>query len=402
MGYRVSSRSVAALLAIIYFCVLLSGCWDRRELQDRSFVLAAAIDVADAGEQGSQGGAVTGTETFTQPHGAKRYRLSLQVLRLVVGGENGEKESEGKTFVLSNTGQSIFEMIRDTLGQSSKNLYLEHLQTVIVSEAAIREAGGLAPVLDFFRRDREMRWRIKVLVTSGEARPLLDYIPPSGEPGGVFLAKMAEQLKNVHVATLRADLGFLSQQLDNGNDLTVPRIEMADGVVKLGGQAMFKKDRFAGYLDEYAVKGLRFIRGTEKSAVITARCPQHQAPMVFELFDHDTKLTPHVEGDNIYFTLDIVMRGNIGEVLCPCQAILEPECIRRMEELFAEEVRHNIMYTMDECRRLGVDAVWFGQKLKARNPAAWRKIKDRWDEIFPTVPLNASVKVIVRGIGEHK
>ncbi|SDF16894.1 Ger(x)C family spore germination protein [Sporolituus thermophilus] len=398
------SRRVFGYLAIICLSILLSGCWDRRELQDRSFVLAAAIDVADAGEQGSQGGAVTRTETFVQPHGAKRYRLSLQVLRLVSGGEGDEKEGEGKTFVLSNTGQSIFEMIRDTLGQSSKSLYFEHIQTIIISEAAVKEAGGLAPILDFFRRDGEARWRIKAYLTSGQAQPLLEYIPPSGEPGGIFLAKMADlHPKNVHVATARADLGYISQHIDAEVDVIMPRIELADNMVKLGGQALFKKDKFAGYLDEYGVKGLRFIYGSEKAAIITAGCPDHPGEiLVFELLDQDTKLEPHAEGDNIYFTLDIAMRGNIGEVQCSGHDSTDPDYIRKLEGLFAEEVKRNVLYSLDVCQKLGVDAHRFAGKLKAYKPKIWAKIKDRWDEIYPTVPLVVSVNITIRNIGEHK
>ncbi|HHV86270.1 MAG TPA: Ger(x)C family spore germination protein, partial [Petrimonas sp.] len=201
----------------------------------------------------------------------------------------------------------------------------------------------------------------------------------------------------------RADLGYISQHIDAGVDVIVPRIELADKVVKLGGQALFKKDKFVGYLDEYGVKGLRFIHGTEKSAIITVGCPDHPGEMlVFELFNHDTKLEPHGEGDNIYFTLDIYMRGNIGEVQCPSHDTKNPDYIRKLEVLFAEEVKRNVLYSLGVCQKLGVDAPRFAGKLKAYKPKIWAKIKDRWDEIYPTVPLVVSVNVTIRNIGEHK
>ena len=81
-----------------------------------------------------QGAEVKRIETFTQPHGTKRYRLSLQILKLSPGGGQPDKS---KTYVISNTGESFFEMIRDMLGQNSKALWFEHLQVMIISYAVL-------------------------------------------------------------------------------------------------------------------------------------------------------------------------------------------------------------------------------------------------------------------------
>ncbi|SDF16867.1 Ger(x)C family spore germination protein [Sporolituus thermophilus] len=396
-------KSALGYMAIICLCLLLTGCWDRRELQDRNFVLAVAIDVADAGEQGSQAAAVKRAETFVQPHGAKRYRLSLQVLRLAAAEPEAKKAAVVKTYVISNTGESIIEMIRDMLGQTSKSLYFEHIQTIVISEAAVKQA-GLTPIIDLFRRDAEMRWRIKIYITPGEARPLLEYKPPTGEPGGVYLAQIVQlHSRNIHVAGARTDLGYIAQMLDNNADVIIPRIEMADKVVKAGGLAAFKKDKFVGYVDEYAAMGLKFIRGTEKSAVFSVTCPDHPGEVLaFELFHHDTKLTPHVADDKIYFTLDIAMRGNIGEIQGTGHDTTKPDHIRKLELLFAEEVKRSVLYAKEVSQALGVDALTFSKKLKAHEPNVWKQIEDRWDEIYPTIPLVVSVNVTIRNIGSHK
>ncbi|EAX47253.1 spore germination B3 GerAC family protein [Thermosinus carboxydivorans Nor1] len=396
-------KSALGYIAIICLCLLLTGCWDRRELQDRNFVLAAAIDVADAGHRSDQSAAVTRTETFVQPHGEKRYRVSFQLMRFQAAEPEGKKAAAVRTYVISNTGQSIFEMLRDMLGQTSKGLFFEHIQTIVISEAAVKQA-GLSPIIDLFRRDAEMRWRIVVYITPGEARPLVEYKPPTGEPGGLFLARIAQlHPRNVHVGGARTDLGYITQMIDNKADVIIPRIELADKVVKVGGLAVFKKDKFVGYIDEYAVTGLKFIHGTEKSAVFSVNCPDHPGEvLVFELFNHDTKLEPHVVGDNIYFTLDIAMRGNIGEIQGTGHDTKNPEHIRKLELLFAEEVKRSVMYAKDVLQALGVDALRFSTKLKAHEPKVWKKIEERWDEIYPTIPMVVSVNVTIRNIGAHK
>lgn len=392
-------------ILLLLLCLTVSGCWDLRELQDRNFVIAAAIDAGDAGKKPAQGPAVTKVETFVQEQGDKEYRLSLQVLKLNAPSSQSDKSPEAaKTFVISNTGNSMFEMARDMLGQSSKALYYEHINAIVISEAAVRQH-GLAHILDFFRRDSEMRWRIKVFITPGEARPIIEYVPPSGEPGGRYLSGMtANHKKSNHLATARTDLGNISQSLDNQADVLIPRLEMADNVVKAGGLAVFKHDQFVAYVDEYIARGVKIIAGTEKSLVIPVECRQHPGNMlVFELFHHDTVLTPHIDGNNIYFTLDIVMEGNLGEVTCSLlHNTQDYSYLQTVEQYFAEEVKKNCETTFAELQRLGVDPLRFGQMIKGDYPYVWEQIKDNWDDIYPTIPINVSVKVKIRNIGEHK
>jgi Ger(x)C family germination protein len=375
-------------------------------MEERHFVIAASIDLAEEGLKPQQSAATARTETFVQPHGGKRYRLSLQIFNLKPGGDESDSQKDGdsKSYVISNTGQSLLEMTRDLLGQDNKMLWWEHLQTIIISEAAVRET-GLKPILDWFMRDREMRWRIRVFITPSEARPLLEYQPPSGEAGGIFFAGIVQNhRRNMHIAGARTDLGWASQALDNGADIYLPRIELKDKVVKVNGTAAFKKDKFAGYVDDYAIKGIKFINGTEKSGVVTIDSPDDPGGLcVFEIFRHDTRLRPHIKDGQAYFTLDISLVGNINEIQESSEAkTANPEYIRKLETLFADEVKQTVLYGWHASKTLHTDPFRLNGKIEQHDPEAWEKLKDNWEEIYPTIPLYVSVNVTIRGAGEHK
>lgn len=404
----VAKKEFLACCILICWCLLTAGCWDRHELQERNFVLAVGIDMADAGLKPGikpeQGPELNRTETFLQPHGAKRYRLSLQILKLKSGGEG---KDDTKTYVISNTGESMFEMIRDMLGQSSKSLWFEHVQAIIISEAVLKQT-RLSEVLDFFMRDSEMRSRIKLYVTAGQARSLLEYNPPSKEAGGLYLAGLSRlHTRNIHVAGSHTDLGFIIQYIDNNMDIVLPRMEIEDKVVKLGGLALFKKDQFIGYADEYAVAGRKFIAGTEKSAIITVPSPDHpERQVIFELYRHDTRLRPHIDGDNIYFSLDINMYGNLGEMQGDIEIAdtMDSQYRRKLEIAFAEEIKHAVLYAEDVFQKqMRVDSAGlFAGKMRAYEPDAWVKVKDEWNEIYAEIPLVISVNVYIENIGSHK
>ena len=397
-GWRIVAIGIG-----IYACMLTSGCWDLKETQDRNFVLLVAVDDANIATKSESEKQKASIQTFAQKTGTKEYMLTLQILKLVKSESKEEGKASTKTYVISNTGKSLFEMVRDMLGQSSKSLYWEHLAAIVISEAAVKKQ-GLLPIIDFFHRDPEMRWRTKVFIAPGEAKAIAQFSPPNGETGGRYLDGMIRNhKKNIHVAGAKTDIGFISQAMDNGADYAVPRVDYEDNVLKIGGTALFKNNMLVGYADEYITQGIRFIYGTERSAVITAQCPgRPDEVVVFELFKNDTKLIPHIDGDNVYLTLDIAMRGNIGELNDVIKHdINDMEFLHLMEQAIAEVVARNVQDSWAFQQRLGVDIPNVKARFKGYHPFDWKKIEDRWEQIFPTIPLIVSVNVTIMGIGEH-
>ncbi|MBP2651359.1 MAG: gerAC [Firmicutes bacterium] len=399
---NIALKIIAAGIGLCVF-LLTTGCWDSKEIQDRNFVLVAAIDDADIVNKSEADKQKAVTQTFVQKQGTKEYMLSLQLLNLAKTEGKGGGPQAQRTFVFSNIGKSLFEMNRDILGQSSKSLYWEHLSAIVISEAAIKKQ-GLLPIIDFLRRDPEMRWRTKIFITPGEARAIAQYIPPNGEAGGRYLDGMLKNhKKNIHTAGAKTDIGFISQAIDNDADYAIPRLDYTDNVLKLGGLALFKNNTLVGYADEYITQGIRYIYGTERSAIISAKCPEHpDDEIVFELFKNDTKFIPHIEGDNIYFTLDITMRGNIGEINGIAKHdINDLAFLHRVEQAIAQTVSQNARDAWEFQQQLGIDIPNTKARLKGAHPFKWKSFEDRWDEIYPTIPLIVSVNVNIQGIGEH-
>ncbi len=396
-------KKVLGCLILIIVSLCIGGCWDRKESEERHFVLAVAIDSADPGKDGST------VQSFVQPHGSKRYRLSFQIMDLVPRESSMDifqgSQAETTTYVISSTGESLFEIFRDILGQVSRGLWFEHMQAIVISEEAVRQ-GGLEPIMDFFRRDKQMRWLTKLMITSGQARSLLEYHPPSGEASGIFMANSLRLYgKNPHVAGWHTDVGDFSKSVDNKSRVLISRIELADHVIKLGGMALFVGGKFIGYVDEYATQGGKFLSGIEKSAIITVECPEHPNKiMAFEVLRHETKLKPYVDNDKIYFTLDIGMTGNLGEMQCrQLHDTMDTREIHKLEETVAIEVKRNALYAFHTFQRLQVDADGFSGKVKAYEPLMWEKVKDHWDkETFPTISLDVVVQVTIENTGGHK
>ncbi|HMM19732.1 MAG TPA: Ger(x)C family spore germination protein [Selenomonadales bacterium] len=387
---------LAAVLLLI--AVATSGCWDRGELQDRGVVTAIALDVAPANPTPEQLNA-----TFTQPHGTKRFLMSYQVLKLEPS--EGKTKSKSGPYVLSNLGESLFEMVRDTLGQTSKILYYEHMDTIIISEAVLREI-SLRELIDYLIREPEFRWRIRIYVTPGEAKPILEYESPTGEPSGELISGIASgQVRNAHLPVGNSDLGYLIAALDNGGDISLPCLTLAGGVLKMGGAAVFRQDRFAGYIDEYMVQGLRLLRGLQKSASIVAESPDYPGQkLALKMLGEKCEVRPVIIDGQLHYVVKIHVWGNIEELLgFKSKEPLSPEQLPGLEAAFRNEIVNNITASVRAVQSVPCDLNgFFGGKVRAYLPDEWEEYQNNWPEVFSKAQFDIQATVTIHNLGDHK
>src|SRR3546814_3542173 len=69
-----------------------------------------------------------------------------------------------------------------------------------------------------------MRARIRVVTTPGEAKKILEYKAPNGEPSGLLINYLLRNhVKNAHLMGARTDLGYVLQYLSKNADFVLPR-----------------------------------------------------------------------------------------------------------------------------------------------------------------------------------
>lgn len=391
-------RRICLAVVLLLTTAVISGCWDRGEIQSRGIVTAIGLDVAPANPSPEQMNA-----TFTQPHGTKRFLMSYQVIKIMPG--EGKSKAKSGTYVLSNIGESLFEMVRDALGQTSKILYYEHMDTIIISEAVLKEI-PLRELIDYLMREPEFRWRVKIYVTPGEAKPILEYEAPTGEPSGAFIAGIANnQVRNAHLPVGRSDLGYLIAALDNGGDIVLPRLTLAGGVLKMGGSAVFRQDRFAGYVDEYNVQGIRLIRGFQKSASIVAVSPDYPGhKLALKMLGEKAEVKPVIIDGQLHFKINIQVWGNIEEILgFKGKEPITSKQLPAIEAAFRNEIFNNVTTAVQEIQAIPCDANgFFGGKVRAYLPDQWEEYKNNWPDVFANAQFDINVTVTIHNLGDHK
>lgn len=137
------------LLWLIVACVLLTGCWDQKELSTIAIVTGIAVDKGKSG----------------------RFKLTVAGIN---AAELNEQTATG------NSPSAVYSLEGDTVGELSqkmniafsKNLIYSHMKVFVASKEIAKE--GMFDFLDFFERSRELRDDFFVVIAKeGEAKDIL-------------------------------------------------------------------------------------------------------------------------------------------------------------------------------------------------------------------------------------
>lgn len=149
-------KKLALAMILVFLALTPSGCWDRRELDNLSIMMAAGIDKAKTG------GKIALTTQILKPAEARAPTGGM-------GGVGGG--SPEAVWVTTSTGQTIFEAVRNFNFKIDRRPFWSHMRILIIGEDMARD--GVAPLLDWFERYHESRRLIWVMVAKGEAKEVL-------------------------------------------------------------------------------------------------------------------------------------------------------------------------------------------------------------------------------------
>ncbi len=176
-------RKISILLAGLLVLLLLTGCYDRVELENRQLVLAMGID-----REGED------------------YKLT--VLMPSLNADSNKQKEDAKELTKSGTGRTLAEAIDHIEAYTSRSLYLGQVKLCILSKEVLSSLNTLTQELE---DNKDLSRKIIILETDNKASELLG-VKQEGEPSiGLYVPSF---YKNNEVTTsFQLDLEGLLGQL---------------------------------------------------------------------------------------------------------------------------------------------------------------------------------------------
>ncbi|HOL17535.1 MAG TPA: Ger(x)C family spore germination protein [Bacillota bacterium] len=396
--------AVLLMLILLLPALLAPGCWDQREPQDQAIILGLAID-------------------FIEETALYEVFVETAIPSALAGAEGGSQGGGGPVSqVLGARGYTIFEALRDLEPLSPRELYWGDSELVIFSETLARQ--GLAPVLDFFERERHSRMTSRPLVARNDLQELLRVDLPLEDTAGLgFLSQIITQelsSASVPAVDLRRVVMMLSQP---GIEVFLPQIRLAGGeggaggggaggsgggaeaqppaqVVRIESGAAFKGDRLAGWLGPEATRGWLWITGNINRATESVPCPVCDGFSSIEVIHYTHSLEAVIEAGKPKVIVRLNADSRIQDLNCkhPFAGSRE-EIISTLNSRMAEAIRRKMELALAEARALQSDIFGFGREFYRRHPRWWSAMEKDWPFIFQDLPVELQVQVNLRRIG---
>lgn len=384
-------RRIVQLIGIIFISLLLTGCWDKREINELAIATAISIDKKD-----------------------DEYHVAAQVVLPTELSMKGGMGSSPVT-LYEASGKSVNEAIRKLTQVSPRIIYLGHLRVVVISEELAKE--GIATTVDFLSRGWELRSDFYMIVSKGrDAKEILNVQTsleqiPSNELYNILHTSEANYSSTVAVnffelkTNLERDgkegvltgVEILGDPKKGSSKQNVEMI-IPDAKIKFKELAVFKKDKLVGWLDEQESRGFNEATNQVKSTIGLVTCPDG-GEVSIHTKKYNSKIKSKTMSNNPEIEIKVNIVANLGEVSCDIDLTKE-KTIEMLQKEYEKVVKKEIQETIKVVQqKYQSDIFGFGAAIYKSNPQQWKKVKANWDEIFAELPVSVEVKVQISHFG---
>ncbi|MGJ0846968.1 spore germination protein KC [Tissierella praeacuta DSM 18095] len=365
---------------LILMAILLTGCWNYREIDKLALVSGLAVD-----KNGLN----------------KGYEVTAEIVSI---STSSTKEPNFHSTKIQSKGESIFDCMRNMINVSAKQLFWSHAAILIVSEDVAKES--ILPVLDWITRDSEPRLTLYVLVSKEKtAKEILNSKSLSTEIRSfeiedmIISNKRLSKVPNIQVYQLLNDVSTAgiypvlptAELVYNGNKETMA----------LSGGAILNNDKLVDYMDFEDVNNYLFIRDQIKGGIINTTLINNGSidNIALEIFKNKTKINPIISNEEISMNIKITTEVSIAESSASINALNKMD-IEKLEIVAEKTLKDNILKTIARAQNdFELDIFGFGNLVKEKMPHVWKDIENNWDEIFKGLKINLDVDINVRGSG---
>lgn len=368
------------ILLLIFF---LTGCYDHKELNTIAILTATEINKIN-----------------------NEYIINAQVVN---PQSKDSVNTQAPFFIYTGKGKTIQEAYRQIKLQSSRFLYPNHLQILIINENLAKE--DVSQVIDFYLRTPHIRTEFNILI--GKQNNILNITTPIDDISSTsILQTMKTNNKYLGVTNLITFNEFANMSIDKNLEIILPSIESTnykeesqttententttDSMYKLGTLAVFKENKLKGYLTEKESITYNVIKNKTQTTLVTYECDKDKY-MTIEM----TQLKSSIKTNNKKINISINMSGNVNETMCKLSLDNEKN-IEQLQKKLENYLEQEITTNINNIRKTyNSDIFGFLDLIYKTDYNTYKEIKNNWyDKEYKNIKINVDTNIKIIGKG---
>ncbi|GAA0177768.1 Ger(x)C family spore germination protein [Clostridium sediminicola] len=390
---------VKKFIPLILLPLVFTGCWDKVEIDRKSFISTIAIDVCENIDKEDEMKKIKPDDEF-QDKGIDKLSITFGFPDISELGI--EKGSSAKEKFITTKAYSIQDGIRDMASRTSRSIYTSHTKLLILSKDILMYPETVKEVMDYFDRNPRINKKMQVVVTNGKAESYVSYEPLMEKNIESYISGLSENSSrnsSILPMTLNELLILLHQ---NGNAI-IPSIDYnkKSDEIFLSGVTLIKDFKAIGSLDPIETSGLEILRGKIKGGNRVVFMEGHPVDFQIDDIEREVKLI-EINEDGLQVKVNIKLEGQVKNYQLDKSAF-DKGCIKKIEESFDKSIEK-------ECEKVAritqekysIDPIGIREMVKKYHPKKWVNIEEKWDDVYKNSIIDVTVQTSVRRIGVTK
>ncbi|WP_010293829.1 Ger(x)C family spore germination protein [Clostridium senegalense] len=381
------------IILIMIMSLMLVGCSDSVEIDNKAFVSTIAIDVGQDIENRNNIKEIKTKDPFTEE--------GLALIEVTYGMpdiRNMEPEKgSAEEISITSTGYSMTDAYFNALSKTSRELHFGHSKLLLLSERIFDYPDVLSGVLDYISRDSILNRSMLMVITKGDAKDYVGYKPVTEDNIENYISGlMLNSSKKSIIVPVTLHNYFSTIGRD---EVLIPYIGIEGEDLKIYGMKVIEKLTPKGLLNNSQVSNIQLIKGdigaTEKIAFIEDKIVDYQ------IDDTDSKLRVSYdkEKNKLHLNYHVITEGEITGAYMGAR-MLDSDKINNIQNQLSDSMEREFLETFKVLQKdYNIDPLEIRDHIIKFKPTLWREIKDNWIQLYKDADITFDVESKIRNVG---
>lgn len=310
-------------LLLMIVSMLLTGCYDKTETEERLYVVLMGID----GKSIPESYDIYGDEG--------RYIVSVGEAKLE--SDIGDDSEDQKTVIVSG---NTFSEIKQTADKySDKEIYFGQLKAAVLGADIIKDSDKLAETVYNIERMDDINTKVVVFASEKSAAEAVESVMAKDSKGGLYLWDYYKNNDGNADADEYMDFENLVKCMREDDTFIIPKITADESQILLDGGYVIKKGEFMGEITDEDIKSIKWFEGKAKGELI-----------------NDNELSARVKKARI----SIADENGVAVVSIKAECSIEngiSESIKYSQDRLETVIKSNLENTINKARKLNADFI---------------------------------------------
>ena len=375
--------------------MLLSGCWDKVEIDRRNFISTIAIDV---GEDIGKEKELKKLNLVEPSSGINIKKINVTYGFPDMSTVGAEKSGSAQEKYINTQAYSMEDAYSEAMAKSSRDIYLGHTKLLILSSDILNHKDTVKEIVDYLERNPSINRMIQVVVSDGPAEDYLKFKPETENNTQYYISGLMDNSdRNSRILSMNLN-ELLILLSENGNAL-LPMISLDNErkELVLSGAAIIEDYELKGVFSPIQLINIQLLSGKFKAGKKAIYLDGH--PIDYLIDGYHRKIRVVQEGNKLVINVDINLEGQIGGYYVGKKILDEGE-LQKIQNAFNSSISEDLRKAMElAIKEYGIDPFGVREHIEKFNPSLWNKIEKDWKTKYKESSVNVTVDTKIRRIG---